>query len=157
MIFTIHITFYFFTTSSKRIYPFLGYFIQLYLYHYLEMFGAQSLELGFDKNKKVSASNFNLEPGSLVKSRIYYSYLLSFHKLCINVQVDGTTFDRSSSLRSPHIITWFEMGKQNIHAYKVDCLRLSYKVIFIDLIQLFFPFVLHPQIVIQMIGNSFNS
>ena len=52
------------------------------------------------------------------------------------MQVDGTTFERSSSLRSHHMITWFEMGKHNMHAYKVDCLRLSHKVIFIDLMQL---------------------
>lgn len=67
-----------------------------------------------------------LKPGSRI------SNLLSFHKLCIDVQVDVTTFERSPSLRLHHMITWFEIRKQNMQAYKVYCLRLSHKVIFID-------------------------
>ena len=67
-----------------------------------------------------------LKPGSRI------SNLLSFHKLCIDVQVDVTTFERSPSLRLRHMITWFEIRKQNMQAYKVYCLRLSHKVIFID-------------------------
>ena len=46
----------------------------------------------------------------------------SFHKLCVDIQVNKTKFERNSSLECYHMTC---LGKQNIQAKEVYCLISS--------------------------------